>query len=119
MARTVLLLEDNEDVCRVLVRLIRHETGRTCIVAHSMAELQERRGEALRSSLAILDVDLGLGEPSGLDAFAWLRAEGFAGQIAFVTGHGRSHPLVERARVLGQAQVLAKPFRLKQLMALL
>jgi DNA-binding response OmpR family regulator len=115
----VLVLEDDVHVCRMLVHLITHETGRAPLVVHSMAELRARRGDALRSSLAILDVDLGFGQPSGLDAFAWLRAEGFTGRIAFVTGHGSRHPLVERARVLGQAQVLVKPIRLNQIIALL
>ena len=45
---------------------------------------------------------------SGLDAYRWLRQFGFRGEVVFLTGHAAHHPLVEQARALGKAKVLAQ-----------
>jgi FixJ family two-component response regulator len=115
----IFILEDDDDLRVVLVDLIKRSTGRACIGLRTLTELREQRQVALQSALAILDVNLGDGQPSGLDAFAWLRAEKFAGRIAFLTGHAATHPLVERARQMGQAAVLSKPLQTEKLLELL
>ena len=53
------------------------------------------------------------------DAYRWLRACGFAGRIAFLTGHARSHPLVEQAHRLGDALVHEKPISAETLRSML
>src|SRR5216110_3126863 len=115
----VFLLEDDDDLRTVIADLIQRSTGRECLALRTFAELREQRAAVLRCSLGILDVNLGRGQLSGLDAFAWLRAERFAGRIAFLTGHAASHPLVERARQMGEAIVLCKPLQISQLLELL
>jgi DNA-binding NarL/FixJ family response regulator len=115
----IFLLEDDSDLRLVLVDLIRRSTNRECIGLATLAELRQQRAAVLRCTLGIIDVHLGVGQPSGLDAFAWLRAERFAGRIAFLTGHAASHPLVERARQMGEAAVLRKPLEVPQLLELL
>ena len=80
---------------------------------------REAASAALACTLGILDVNLGSNQPSGLDAFAWLRAERYPGRIAFLTGHAMTHPLVERARQMGEAVVLPKPLEISKLLALL
>lgn len=118
-AAAVFVLEDDDDLRAVLVDLIRRATGRECVGLRDLDELRDQRAQALGCALGLLDVNLGSGQPSGLDAFAWLRAERFAGRIVFLTGHAMTHPLVERARQMGEAVVLQKPLEIKELLELL
>lgn len=114
----IFLLEDDDDVRLVLIDLIRRATKRECIGLRTLDELRQQRAAVLACALGILDINLGAG-PSGLDAFAWLRAEHFAGRIAFLTGHAATHPLVRRATEMGHAAVLTKPLDLPRLLELL
>jgi hypothetical protein len=43
--------------------------------------------KVLNCTLAILDVNLGAGNPSGVDAYRWLKQERFVGRVVFLTGH--------------------------------
>jgi FixJ family two-component response regulator len=115
----VLLLDDDDDLREALSDLVPLLTGQRCLALASLAELIARRDEALGCTLAILDINLGPGQPSGLDAYAWLIDERFGGRIAFLTGHARSHPLVARAATLGGARVYQKPIDLQELRELL
>jgi DNA-binding NtrC family response regulator len=119
MSGNIFLLEDDNDLREVLVDLIRRSTKRECIGLRTLNDLRAQREAVLRCSLGILDVNLGSDEPSGLDAFAWLRAEGFAGRIAFLTGHATTNPLVRRAAQMGNTTVLSKPLQMAKLIELL
>jgi DNA-binding NtrC family response regulator len=107
MPLSVLVLDDDQDLREVLGDLLAL-LGAGCVKARSVADLRSQREAALRSSVAILDVNLGADVPSGLDAYRWLRDEGFAGKVLFLTGHARGHPLVARARESG-VEVREKP----------
>lgn len=76
------------------------------------------RGRRLACRVAILDVNLGEGQPTGVDAYEWLRAHSFAGSVVFLTGHAPTHPAVALA-VKSGARVLAKPIKIDELHALL
>lgn len=115
----VLLLDDDDDLRDVLGDLVRLLTGRSCLTLRSLSEVVARRDEVLACGLAILDINLGRGQPSGIDAYAWLEREGFRGRVAFLTGHASSHPLVARAGGLGAARVYQKPIGLAELRQLL
>jgi FixJ family two-component response regulator len=115
----VVALDDDEQLLDALKDLIEGELGRRCLTLTSFHDLARRRAEVLACELAIIDINLGPEQPSGLDAYGWLNAERFAGRIVFLTGHARVHPLVARACVLGGASVLQKPIDLEELRALL
>jgi DNA-binding NtrC family response regulator len=119
MGGGIFLVEDDDDLRDVLVDLIKRGTGRECLGLRTLAELRQQREAVLGCSVGILDINLGADEPSGLDAFAWLRAERFAGRIVFLTGHAATNPLVRRAAEMGNATVLVKPLQLPQLLELL
>jgi DNA-binding NtrC family response regulator len=119
MIRQVLFLDDDDDLREIAVELF-GAMGIICDAAASAAELEEvfdAHGDAI--DLAILDINLGAGRPSGIDAYRWLRRHGYAGRIAFLTGHGRSHPLVDEAIRTGDASVHEKPVSAPELRALL
>jgi FixJ family two-component response regulator len=65
--------------------------------------------EALKCEVAILDINLGPNQPSGIEAYAWLRQKGYTGRIVFLTGHASNHPLVIEASRIGDAEVFSKP----------
>jgi FixJ family two-component response regulator len=64
---------------------------------------------ALGCAVALLDVNLGARQPSGLDAYRWLRDHEYRGRVCFLTGHARSHPLVGQALAMGGAHLVEKP----------
>lgn len=117
--RRVLVLEDDDDLRGLLCELLQlsaPEVHTVCV--GSYAELLRRRDEALDCGLALLDVNLGAGVPSGLDAYRWLREHGFGGRTVFLTGHAHSHPLVREAYELTHVRVLSKPVDSDVLLAL-
>ena len=114
----VLVLEDDDDLRSLLCDLLVGSGAKACVSAGSFDAMVRQKEQVLGCALALLDVNLGARAPSGLDAYHWLRENGFAGRIVFLTGHARYHPLVRQARELTHAQVLAKPVDAKVLMAL-
>jgi FixJ family two-component response regulator len=114
----VLLLDDDPDLLEILAGSLHELCGCEAIALGSYGELVRRSAEALACELALLDVNLGAGEPSGADALRWLKQHRFGGRIVFLTGHARSHPLVEEAMRTGEADLLSKPVSLQVLAAL-
>jgi FixJ family two-component response regulator len=119
MSGGIFVLEDDDDLRQVIVDLIHRTTRRECLGLRTFDDMRRERATILRAALAILDVNLGSGQPSGLDAFAWLRAERFAGKVAFLTGHAATHPLVQRASEMGEAIILKKPLDASQIIDIL
>ena len=117
--KRVLFLEDDRDL-REIVVLMLQELGVGC---DAVATVEEMRATVAGSTgafdLAILDVNLGPDRESGLDAYHWLRQQGFTGRITFLTGHGRSHPLVGEALRAGDATVQDKPITMGAFRSLL
>jgi FixJ family two-component response regulator len=114
----VLVLEDDEDLRTLLCELLVASGAKACVSVGSVEAMVQQKDQVLGCELALLDVNLGAGVPSGLDAYHWLRENGFGGRIVFLTGHARSHPLVRKAYDLTQARILSKPVDAKVLMAL-
>lgn len=105
----VLCVEDNDDLRELVVELVTVVLQRRCVGVASYEELVGLGEEALGCSVAILDINLGPNQPSGIDAYRWLRDKGYRGRIAFLTGHASSHPLVIEAKRIGDAEIFSKP----------
>jgi DNA-binding NtrC family response regulator len=118
MSKT-LVLDDDDDLRLLLSEVITSLAKRECLALASFGELVAHEAEALRCDLALLDVNLGEGVPNGLEALAWLRAHDFRGRVVFLTGHARTHPIVEHARCMAGVPVLEKPVSLDVLLSLL
>jgi FixJ family two-component response regulator len=108
-ATDVVFLDDDDDLRETFTDLVGTVFERQCFGCRSYDDLLTLGDRALACGVAILDINLGPGVRSGLDAYAWLRGHGFRGRIVFLTGHASSHPLVIEATRLGGAQVVAKP----------
>lgn len=104
---SVLLLDDDRALREMMFELFLSE-GVDCISVGSVEEMIAVGARGLACDLAILDVNLGPGKPSGVDAYRWLKAQSFSGRIVFLTGHARTFFGVAEARRLG-VEVLEKP----------
>ena len=105
---TAVLLDDDADLLEILAELL-EERQCHCLLARSVSELKALGPQVLAADVAVLDINLGSGQPSGLDAYDWLESQDFAGRLFFLTGHAHAHPLVARAERLRGTQVLDKP----------
>jgi DNA-binding NtrC family response regulator len=105
----VLYVEDNDDLRELVVELVTVVLKHRCVGVASYEELAALGEEALRCSVAILDINLGPDRRSGIDAYAWLRDHGYKGRIVFLTGHASTHPLVVEAQRMGDAEIFSKP----------
>jgi DNA-binding response OmpR family regulator len=104
----VLVVEDDPDLREVIASLI-EESGSECLACSAFSEVEHEASGALTSHLAILDVNLGPDEPTGVEVSRWLRDRGYRGSIVFLTGHASTDPrVIEAARVPGTT-VLTKP----------
>jgi DNA-binding NtrC family response regulator len=112
---TAILLDDDADLLQVLADVL-STYGWSALAVRSVAELQALGERALDADVAVLDINLGPSRPSGIDAYDWLRGQGFHGRVLFLTGHARSHPLVSRAQHLHHARVIDKPTSADDLM---
>jgi FixJ family two-component response regulator len=119
MADPVLLLDDDADLRSVFSLFVEMQCGRPCLTVASFAEMIAAEEAVLRCAVALLDVNLGPGKPTGIDAYRWLVGHQFPGRLYFFTGHARVHPLLAEIEKLGAVQVLAKPMDADRLMEVL
>ncbi|HVK73302.1 MAG TPA: response regulator [Kofleriaceae bacterium] len=115
----VLFVDDDADL-RELMREVLLRLGVPEVTGASLlGEVQARRDEALACDLAMLDINLGRDQPTGVNVYDWLRREGFAGRIVFLTGHAASDPRVREAAALDGARIMSKPLTVAELGRLL
>lgn len=108
MAAKIVILDDSADLRAIMTLLIKSKLHEDCFSVAKMSEVIANKEVILASQLAILDINLGEEEPSGVDVYNWLKENAFKGKVFFLTGHARSHPLVAKACDSG-AQVWSKP----------
>ena len=116
--QSVFVLEDDTDA-RTLLKLLFEGEGAVCQTFGAVAELMDAYDRVEAFGLAVLDVNLGEGLPTGIDAYLWLREMGFAGRIAFLTGHARSHPILAQELRRTPVRVLEKPMGADEIARLL
>ena len=105
----VLFLEDNDDLRQSFVELVTVLHERRCVGVSSYDEVVALGPNVLACDAAILDINLGPNQPSGIDAYKWLRHTGYSGRVVFLTGHASTHPLVVEAARIGDAEIFSKP----------
>ncbi len=106
---TVLIVDDDDDLRETLAEFLLTQGVRRCITATSLSDVASRAEAVLAADLAILDVNLGDYQSTGVDVCRWLRERGFAAPIVFLTGHAASDPRVVQASAMPDTRVLSKP----------
>jgi DNA-binding NtrC family response regulator len=112
----ITFLEDNEDLRVLISRLLKSKLDLDTVCVSSIHDLIEHFEEVLASDLVILDINLGT-EENGMDAYKWLRDQGFKGKVFFLTGYGETNPIVSMAQKQG-VDVYQKPIETRQLVNL-
>ena len=108
MGASITFLEDNEELREVLSEVTKSELGEEALSFSRFDDLVARRTEVLQTKMAILDINLGCDQATGVDVFHWLKDQGYSGKICFLTGHARNHPMVQAACEIG-AEIWSKP----------
>ncbi len=113
----LLVVDDDTD----LVEMFRTMFARAKVphvTASSLADVQALGDLLPTLDTALLDINLGLGRPSGVDIARWLREHGYTPRVIFITGHAPDHPLVKEAAGEG-GHVLEKPVVPSELLRLI
>ena len=118
MSYSVTIIDDCHELCVLITCLLKEELDVTCSTYGSLTEVEEHSGEVLSSKVAILDINLGQGQPDGVEVYHWLRNHHYQGKVFFFTGHALASPQVMRAAETG-VPVLEKPMSVEEIVSLL
>ena len=116
---SVLLLEDDADLRESLEIALQVAGVREVLSVARLKDLRALGEAALSCTSAVLDVNLGPRQPTGVEAAAWLRDNGFKGRIIFLTGHAGAYPQVREACERPNTVLAEKPASLGQIMKLI
>jgi DNA-binding response OmpR family regulator len=116
---SLLIVDDDEDLREVIVDVTLRLGIERHVLAAGLAQVQLQRDQALATGLAIIDVNLGPGHPTGVEVCEWLRREGFRNRIVFFTGHAEDDPRVIAAASVPGARIMTKPISISELHGLL
>jgi FixJ family two-component response regulator len=115
----IFVLDDDPDILDSMAAVVHGLCKRPCVTAASVREMVNLSNQVLGSGLAFLDINLGADSPSGVEGYRWLRKHKYAGRVIFFTGHAQSHPQVQEAKRLGDADVVQKPVPLGSILKLI
>jgi DNA-binding NtrC family response regulator len=116
MANGVLLIDDDPDLRASLEQALEDFEIGPVLSFGQLKEAQAHTAEALQCACAVLDVNLGPRQPTGIDAASWLRDQGFTGRIVFLTGHAGSYPTLKNMTKQPRTLLLEKPATFEQLL---
>jgi DNA-binding NtrC family response regulator len=119
MVERVLFVDDDDDLREVMQASLRALGVRGVVSAASLHDVESHRDDVLACDIAVIDINLGTNEPSGLDVHAWLAQHGFKGRTVFLTGHGSNDPRVREAASLAGSRLASKPISVSELRVLL
>jgi len=108
----VLFVDDDADLLE-MIGLLFKQFKVSHVLARSLAAVQALGDQVQDITTAILDVNLGPGQPTGVAVAKWLQERNRRVRIHFLTGHAADHPLVVEASHNGE--VMAKPFDTRKL----
>jgi FixJ family two-component response regulator len=117
--RTVLFVDDSDDLLQLIKFMCESLPAVECFYLSSMSAVLEMAPQVLQTNLAILDVNLGWGEPSGVEIYRWLRGQNYGGKIVFLSGHARTDPMVEEAARISSVEFFKKPLAFERIEALI
>lgn len=113
--KKVLFLDDDKSLCFLMLELFEENPEVDITTVQSFAQLAEMEAVIQSFDVIFLDVNLGGGEPTGLDAFDWLEERGFGNKVVFFTGHANAYPEVKTAIRRPNVFVLEKPATIAQI----
>lgn len=116
MQPMVIFLDDNQELRELLQNIVEARLNITCAGFGNVKSLKEHQDSVFKSHIIILDIELGFKQASGLEAYTWLLENKYPGHIFFLTGHGFTNPLVQKAVEMG-ATIWEKPIGSAQIIS--
>lgn len=113
--KNILFLDDDTSLCFLMAEIFKEYEGFEISAVNSYAEFTRLEPKIHSFDVIFLDVNLGAGVPSGIDAFEWLKARNFEKKIIFFTGHAQAYPFVMKAVATPNVFVLEKPATIDQI----
>lgn len=108
MYEFILIVDDDRELCELMRQLL-EASGCQVKMCHSFDQVSAAGDSIDKCNVVFLDIDLGSNQPNGVEVYKYLVERHFPGKIYFLTGHGKNHPHVVRAREIGAVDVLSKP----------
>lgn len=116
MPPKVIFLDDNQELRQLLQDIVEARLQIPCAGFGDVPTLKLNGPSVFNSQVIILDIELGFKQASGLEAYTWLLENNYKGHIFFLTGHGHTNPLVQKAVQLG-ATIWEKPIGSAQIIS--
>lgn len=107
--RSIFFLDDSEDYLDVMKVFVQAACNYEAITCTNIENMQDRMEEILKSEMAFLDINLGVNQPSGVQAYRWLRSHGYTKPVFFLTGHGKDSNENKQASIFEEVRVIQKP----------
>ena len=119
MVQDVLFVDDDDDLREVMETMLTRLGVGHVVGARSLDQVKERSDAALGCQLAIIDINLGHNEPTGVHVHEWLHSHGFVGDTVFLTGHASNDPRVREAASIAGSRIASKPLSVAELRELI
>ncbi|MCM2353578.1 MAG: response regulator [Pseudobdellovibrio sp.] len=107
--RSIFFLDDSEEYLDVMKVFVQAACNFEAITCSNIESMQNQIEEILKSEMAFLDINLGLNQPSGIQAYRWLKSQGYNKPVFFLTGHAKDSDEAREAAIFEDARVLQKP----------
>lgn len=107
--RSIFFLDDSEEYLDVMKVFVQAACNCEAITCSNIESMQNQIEEILKSEMAFLDINLGLNQPSGIQAYRWLKSQGYNKPVYFLTGHAKDSDEAKQAAIFEDARVLQKP----------
>lgn len=107
--RSIFFLDDSEEYLDVMKVFIQAACNYEAITCSNIESMQSQIEEILKSEMAFLDINLGLNQPSGIQAYRWLKSQGYNKPVFFLTGHAKDSDEARQASIFEEARVIQKP----------
>lgn len=110
----VLVIDDEPSVADALRVILEDEGFAVCVAANGRDGIEQAR----RAPFGVSVIDLRLPDMSGLEIIGLFREGGLGGAFILITSYGTPE-ILARARDLGVAAVIAKPFLPSEILQLI
>lgn len=117
--KSVFFLDDNLEFLQVMRVFAEASCNCKPILASNFDEMIQNADAILKCEVAFLDINLGPNMPSGIQAYRWMRSQGYKKPVYFLTGHAVDSSEAREALEFDEAHVLRKPIPARELIDLI
>ena len=107
--RSIFFLDDSEEFLDVMKVFVKATCDCEAITCSDFESMNLKAEEILKSEMAFLDINLGTHQPSGVQAYRWLKSQGYNKPVFFLTGHAKDSEKARQALAFEGVQIIQKP----------